>query len=147
VSDRYKDTAGKKKGARDTQTFEKPDPAQLVKGGRGSYDKLDEDGIVCPGGCWVSSGDFLCFLLCFCASICVLTHALVILVFAGTTVVGNDIIMGKTAPIPQEPGQPDSHQMKKDCSLPVRKSLAVQCRHMPASLSDIIPVLVNAAIY
>ena len=84
----YKDTAGKKKGARDTQTFERPDPAQLVKGGRGPYDKLDEDGIVNPGA----------------------------------TVVGNDIIMGKTAPVPQEPGQPDSHQMKKDCSLPVRST-------------------------
>ena len=38
----------------------------------------------------------------------------------GTTVIGDDVIMGKTQPIPHEPGQPDSHQLKKDISVRVR---------------------------
>jgi DNA-directed RNA polymerase II subunit RPB2 len=84
----YKDTAGKKKGSRDIQTFERPDPAQLVRPGGRSFDKLDDDGIVNPG----------------------------------VAVDGSEVIIGKTTPIPQEPGQPDSHQMKKDCSMAVRST-------------------------
>jgi DNA-directed RNA polymerase II subunit RPB2 len=38
----------------------------------------------------------------------------------GETVIGDDVIMGKTQPIPHEPGQPDSHQLKKDSSVRVR---------------------------
>eukprot|EP01050_Picozoa_sp_SAG11_P008853 SAG11_NODE_800_length_7121_cov_5.974366_1_plen_1226_part_00 len=83
----YKDTAGKLRGnSRIAEKFEKPDPATLAKPPRCSFDKLDDDGMVCPG----------------------------------ETIVGDDVIMGKTSPVEQEAGQPESHQAYKDCSLRVR---------------------------
>jgi DNA-directed RNA polymerase II subunit RPB2 len=67
----YKDTAGKKRGSRITETFKKPDPLTLAGRPRGDFAKLEDDGFVAPG----------------------------------TTIVGDDVIMGKTQPVEAEAGQ------------------------------------------
>ena len=98
----YRDKAGSRKGSSDKQTFERPDPAQLARQPRSAYEKLDDDGFVCPG----------------------------------ETVIGDDVIMGKTQPIPHEPGQPDSHQMKKDCSIHVRTTESGRVDSVLVSTND-----------
>ena len=42
------------------------------------------------------------------------------LINPGVAVDGSEVICGKTTPIPHEPGQPESHQLKKDVSVSVR---------------------------
>ena len=73
------------------EKFEKPTRNDTLRMRQGTYDKLDEDGIVCPG----------------------------------VRVVGEDIIMGKTAPMApdaEELGQRQKTHLKRDVSIPLRST-------------------------
>ena len=73
------------------EKFEKPTRADTLRLKHGTYDKIDEDGIVAPG----------------------------------TRVVGEDIIMGKTAPMApeaEELGQRQKAHVKRDVSIPLRST-------------------------
>ncbi|KAI9892797.1 MAG: DNA-dependent RNA polymerase II [Vezdaea aestivalis] len=73
------------------EQFEKPMRSDTLRLKRGTYDKLDEDGIVCPG----------------------------------TRVSGEDVIIGKTAPMTadtEELGQRTKIHQKRDTSTPLRST-------------------------
>lgn len=73
------------------EEFEKPTRADTLRLKHGTYDKLDEDGLISPG----------------------------------VRVSGEDIIIGKTAPIPpdsQEQGQRTKFHTKRDVSTPLRST-------------------------
>jgi DNA-directed RNA polymerase II subunit RPB2 len=79
----------KKQGAIQMEEFEKPTRDTTLKLKHGTYDKLDNDGLVIPG----------------------------------TRVSGEDIIIGKTAPIPpdsEELGQRTKAHVKRDVSTPLK---------------------------
>jgi len=81
----------KKVGASFVEQFEKPTRADTMRMKHGTYDKLDDDGIVNPG----------------------------------TRVSGEDIIIGKTAPMPpdaEELGQRTKLHIKRDVSTPLRST-------------------------
>lgn len=81
----------KRVGINMVERFEKPFRADTLRLKQGTYDKLEEDGIVAPG----------------------------------TRVSGEDIIIGKTAPIPpdnQELGQRTVQHTKRDASTPLRST-------------------------
>lgn len=73
------------------EEFEKPTRGDTLRMKHGTYDKLDDDGLVCPG----------------------------------VRVSGEDIIIGKTAPIPpdaEELGQRTKYHTKRDASTPLRST-------------------------
>lgn len=73
------------------EEFEKPTRADTLRLKHGTYDKLDDDGLISPG----------------------------------IRVAGEDIIIGKTAPIPpdsQEQGQRTQYHTKRDVSTPLRST-------------------------
>lgn len=73
------------------EEFEKPTRADTLRLKHGTYDKLDEDGLIAPG----------------------------------VRVSGEDIIIGKTAPIPadaEELGQRTKYHTKRDASTPLRST-------------------------
>lgn len=73
------------------EEFEKPTRADTLRLKHGTYDKLDEDGLIAPG----------------------------------VRVSGEDIIIGKTAPIPpdtEELGQRSKYHTKRDASTPLRST-------------------------
>lgn len=75
------------------EKFEKPSRADTLRLKHGTYDKLDDDGLVAPG----------------------------------VRVVGEDIIMGKTAPMApdaEELGQRQKTHVKRDASVPLRSTEA-----------------------
>ncbi|PPJ55147.1 hypothetical protein CBER1_05432 [Cercospora berteroae] len=81
----------KRVGMAVVEAFEKPTRADTMRMKQGSYDKLDEDGIVAPGA----------------------------------RVSGDDIIIGKTAPMPpdaEELGQRTKLHVKRDVSTPLRST-------------------------
>ncbi|KAF2139873.1 uncharacterized protein K452DRAFT_253466 [Aplosporella prunicola CBS 121167] len=81
----------KKVGMALVEQFEKPRRSEVMRLKHGTYDKLDEDGIVCPG----------------------------------VRVSGEDIIIGKTAPIApdaEELGQRTKSHSKRDVSTPLRST-------------------------
>ncbi|OAK97645.1 beta and beta-prime subunits of DNA dependent RNA-polymerase [Phaeosphaeriaceae sp. SRC1lsM3a] len=81
----------KRIGVNVLEQFEKPTRADTLRLKGGTYDKLDDDGVVAPG----------------------------------VRVSGDDIIIGKTAPIPadaQELGQKTSLHTKRDVSTPLRST-------------------------
>ena len=78
-------------GVQVLEEFEKPIKSQTLRMRPGTYDKLDDDGIVCPG----------------------------------VRVSGDDIIIGKTAPLPQnveERGMRQTTHTKRDVSTPLRST-------------------------
>ncbi|GAM29100.1 hypothetical protein SAMD00019534_122760 [Acytostelium subglobosum LB1] len=86
----YKDEQ-KKQYALDEETFEKPDRDTCVGMRHGSYEKIDEDGLVPPG----------------------------------VRVTGDDIIIGKTTPLPpqdEDLGPKSKRQTKRDSSTAMRSS-------------------------
>lgn len=86
----YSDTE-KNVGSQPTEIFEKPTRDTTLRLKHGSYEKLDEDGLVNPG----------------------------------TGVVGEDIIIGKTAPLPvdsKELGQRLNTHAKRDVSTPLKST-------------------------
>ncbi|POW07344.1 hypothetical protein PSHT_09992 [Puccinia striiformis] len=81
----------KKAGALQMEEFEKPSRENTLRLKHGTYDKLDDDGIITPG----------------------------------TRVSGDDIIIGKTAPIPkdsEELGQRMKTHTKRDVSMPLKST-------------------------
>ncbi|KAI7849718.1 DNA-directed RNA polymerase II subunit RPB2 [Circinella umbellata] len=83
--------AEKKTGSMFMEEFEKPTRESTTRLKHGTYEKLDEDGLIAPG----------------------------------TRVTGDDIIIGKTAPIPQdseELGQRQVSHSKRDTSTPLRST-------------------------
>ena len=73
------------------ETFEKPSRSDTLRLKHGTYEKLDEDGLIAPG----------------------------------IRVSGEDIIIGKTTPIPadtEELGQRTLHHSKRDASTPLRST-------------------------
>lgn len=81
----YMDAEKRSIDGKDNETFEKPERASTLAMKRGTYDKLDEDGIISPG----------------------------------TRVTGEDVIMGKTAPLApdaEELGQRTKLHEKRDIS-------------------------------
>jgi len=81
----------KKAGALQMEEFEKPTRDSTLRLKHGTYDKLDDDGIITPG----------------------------------TRVSGDDIIIGKTAPIPkdsEELGQRMKTHTKRDVSMPLKST-------------------------
>jgi DNA-directed RNA polymerase II subunit RPB2 len=81
----------KKVGINYVEDFEKPDRADTLRMKQGTYDKLDEDGIITPG----------------------------------TRVSGEDVIIGKTAPMEaetEELGQRTKLHTKRDVSTPLRST-------------------------
>ncbi|KAJ3066659.1 DNA-dependent RNA polymerase II [Podochytrium sp. JEL0797] len=80
-----------KEGLIQKQMFEKPTRENTLRLRQGSYEKLDEDGLICPG----------------------------------TRVSGDDIIIGKTVPVPkdsEELGQRTSTHTKRDASTPLKST-------------------------
>lgn len=81
----------KRQGMKTLDTFEKPIRAKTLRLKRGTYEKLDEDGLTAPG----------------------------------VRVSGDDIIIGKTTPIPtntEELGQKTQYHTKRDSSTPLRST-------------------------
>ncbi|KAJ3024652.1 UNVERIFIED_CONTAM: DNA-dependent RNA polymerase II [Siphonaria sp. JEL0065] len=81
----------KQEGLIKNETFEKPTRENTLRLRQGSYEKLDSDGLICPG----------------------------------TRVSGDDIIIGKTVPIPkdsEELGQRTSTHTKRDSSTPLKST-------------------------
>lgn len=81
----------KRQGMKALETFEKPSRSDTLRLKHGTYDKLDEDGIITPG----------------------------------VRVSGEDIIIGKTTPIPpdaEELGQRTQYHTKRDASTPLRST-------------------------
>ncbi|KAJ3363078.1 DNA-dependent RNA polymerase II [Allomyces arbusculus] len=80
----------KKSGFSDVETFEKPTRETTLKLRHGSYDKIEEDGLVAPG----------------------------------TRVTGDDIIIGKTAPLPPDTSEMGARttQTKKDVSTSLKST-------------------------
>ena len=81
----------KRVGMSVVEAFEKPIRADTMRMKKGTYDKLDEDGIITPG----------------------------------SRVSGEDILIGKTAPMPpdaEELGQRTSAHVKRDVSTPLRST-------------------------
>jgi DNA-directed RNA polymerase II subunit RPB2 len=73
------------------ETFEKPTRESTLRLRHGTYEKLDEDGLIAPG----------------------------------TRVSGDDILIGKTSPLPpdsMELGQRTTTQTKRDASTPMRST-------------------------
>lgn len=81
----------KRQGMKLLETFEKPSRSDTLRLKHGTYEKLDEDGLIAPG----------------------------------IRVSGEDIIIGKTTPIPadtEELGQRTLHHSKRDASTPLRST-------------------------
>lgn len=81
----------KRVGMSHFESFEKPTRADTLRLKQGTYDKLDDDGIVCPG----------------------------------VRVSGDDVIIGKTAPLgddAEELGQRTKAHIKRDTSTPLRST-------------------------
>lgn len=81
----------KKAGLVEMETFEKPTSATTLRLRHGTYEKLEDDGLIAPG----------------------------------TRVSGDDIIIGKTAPVPpdsEELGQRRHGQTKRDVSTPLKST-------------------------
>jgi DNA-directed RNA polymerase II subunit RPB2 len=81
----------KKVGLKDTETIEKPTRESCLRMKRGTYDKLEDDGLIAPG----------------------------------VRVSGEDIIIGKTVPIPEdsvELGQRTAMHTKRDASTPLKST-------------------------
>jgi DNA-directed RNA polymerase II subunit RPB2 len=81
----------KKVGLKDTETIEKPTRDSCLRMKRGTYDKLEDDGLIAPG----------------------------------VRVSGEDIIIGKTVPIPEESmelGQRTAMHTKRDASTPLKST-------------------------
>jgi DNA-directed RNA polymerase II subunit RPB2 len=81
----------KKVGIKDTETIEKPTRDSCLRMKRGTYDKLEDDGLIAPG----------------------------------VRVSGEDIIIGKTVPIPEdsiELGQRTAMHTKRDASTPLKST-------------------------
>lgn len=81
----------KRQGMKLLETFEKPTRSDTLRLKHGTYEKLDEDGLIAPG----------------------------------IRVSGEDIIIGKTTPIPadtEELGQRTLHHSKRDASTPLRST-------------------------
>nr|QIS77003.1 DNA-directed RNA polymerase II subunit [Myrmecopterula moniliformis] len=81
----------KKSGVQQLEEFEKPSRENTLRMKHGTYDKLEDDGLIAPG----------------------------------TNVVGEDIIIGKTAPIPpdsEELGQRTRAHTRRDVSTPLKST-------------------------
>lgn len=81
----------KRQGMKALETFEKPTRSDTLRLKHGTYEKLDEDGLIAPG----------------------------------VRVSGEDIIIGKTTPIPpdtEELGQRTQYHTKRDASTPLRST-------------------------
>ncbi|KAI9290813.1 DNA-directed RNA polymerase II subunit RPB2 [Neoconidiobolus thromboides FSU 785] len=81
----------KKQGLFDTESFEKPSRDNTLRLKHGTYEKLEDDGLIAPG----------------------------------TRVVGSDIIIGKTCPVPpdsEELGQRTQTHTKRDASTPLKST-------------------------
>ncbi|EMG46607.1 DNA-directed RNA polymerase, partial [Candida maltosa Xu316] len=81
----------KKQGMKSLESFEKPSRSDTLRLKHGTYEKLDEDGLIAPG----------------------------------VRVSGEDIIIGKTTPIPpdtEELGQRTQYHTKRDASTPLRST-------------------------
>ncbi|KAJ3191549.1 DNA-dependent RNA polymerase II [Irineochytrium annulatum] len=86
----YMDTE-KKEGLLNTETFEKPTRETTMRLKLGTYEKLDDDGLIEPG----------------------------------IAVTGDDIIIGKTVPLPpdtEEMGQRTTNHTKRDASTPLKST-------------------------
>ena len=81
----------KRQGMKALETFEKPSRSDTLRLKHGTYEKLDDDGLIAPG----------------------------------VRVSGEDIIIGKTTPIPpdtEELGQRTQYHTKRDASTPLRST-------------------------
>ncbi|TFK30881.1 DNA-dependent RNA polymerase II second largest subunit [Coprinopsis marcescibilis] len=81
----------KKNGIQDLEEFEKPTRENTLRMKHGTYDKIEDDGLIAPG----------------------------------TNVVGEDIIIGKTAPLPadsEELGQRTRTHTRRDVSTPLKST-------------------------
>ena len=106
------------------EVFEKPNRANCVGMKPRDYNKLDEDGLVAPGvcsfACVLCSVAVRCDVAAVMVSRAVLTSALCI-VWTGCAVTGADILIGKTATLPEliTPGV-EQRKKKRDTSVSMR---------------------------
>jgi len=95
----------KKSGIQQLEEFEKPSKDTTLRMKHGSYDKLEDDGLIAPG----------------------------------TGVVGEDIIIGKTAPIP-----PDSEELGQRTRMHTRRDVSTPLKSTESGIVDQVLITTNS---
>ncbi|KAF9040463.1 DNA-directed RNA polymerase II, subunit 2 [Hymenopellis radicata] len=95
----------KKSGVQALEEFEKPSRESTLRMKHGTYDKLEDDGLIAPG----------------------------------TGVVGEDIIIGKTAPIP-----PDSEELGQRTRMHTRRDVSTPLKSTESGIIDQVLITTNA---
>ena len=95
----------KKSGIQQLEEFEKPSKDTTLRMKHGTYDKLEDDGLIAPG----------------------------------TGVVGEDIIIGKTAPIP-----PDSEELGQRTRMRTRRDVSTPLKSTESGIVDQVLITTNS---
>ena len=95
----------KKSGIQQLEEFEKPSKDTTLRMKHGTYDKLEDDGLIAPG----------------------------------TGVVGEDIIIGKTAPIP-----PDSEELGQRTRMHTRRDVSTPLKSTESGIVDQVLITTNS---